>query len=410
MTAPVSSKARAGLAAAALIIALLGGAAGYTLALRHADGGAPGAADNREVLYWYDPMAPDQHFDKPGKSPFMDMALVPRYADMGGQDSGVRIDPALAQNLGLRTAAAKLGTLASGLTVTGTLDYNARDVAIIQARAGGFVQRTYGRAPDDVVAPGAPIADLLMPDWAGAQAEYLAVRHTGDAPLIAAARQRLLLLGMPQATIATVERSGRAQTVMTITTPVGGAIRTLLVRPGMTVSAGQTLAEVNGVGRVWLDAAVPEAMASQIAVGARVTATLAAYPGESFAGRVQAVLPGAQVDSRTITARIELANRSGRLRPGMLAQVSFAGAAHPALLVPSEAVIRTGRRTLVMLAAGDGRYRPAEVRVGREADGQTEILAGLAEGEKVITSGQFLIDSEASLTGADVRPIAGSGQ
>lgn len=372
---------------------------------------APTERPDGRVLYWYDPMVPAQHFDRPGKSPFMDMQLVPKYAG-GGPDgageAGVRIDPAKAQNLGLRLANVERGALPGGVTATGVIGFNERDVAIVQARAAGFVQRVYGRAPGDVVRPGAPLADVLVPEWAGAQGEYLAVRRTGDAALTQAARQRLQLVGMPPALIAAVERSGGVRNVVTVSTPSGGVIKTLEVRNGMTVAAGQTLAEVNGLGRVWLNAAVPEAMAGQVRPGQGATATLAAYPGETFAGRVTAILPQAQAESRTLTVRIELPNPGGRLRPGLFASVQFGGADQPALLVPSEAVIRTGKRTLVMLARPQGRYEPAEIKAGREAGGRTEVLAGLAEGEKVVASGQFLLDSEASLSGVQARPVAGA--
>jgi Cu(I)/Ag(I) efflux system membrane fusion protein len=176
----------------------------------------------------------------------------------------------------------------------------------------------------------------------------------------------------------------------------------------MTIAAGQTLAEVDGLGTVWLNAAVPEAIAGSLRPGQATTATLAAYPGETFTGRVSAVLPDVQADSRTLTVRIELPNRSGRLRPGMFATVVFGGSSTPALLVPSEALIRTGKRTLVMLALANGRYQPAEVQIGREAADDTEILAGVSEGEKIVASGQFLIDSEASLSGIQARPIGGT--
>ena len=363
---------------------------------------------SRQALYWYDPMVPAQHFDKPGKSPFMDMQLQPKYAEEAGagdRAAGVRIDPTQTQNLGVRLAKVERGTLPSGVIVTGVIDFNERDVAIVQAKAAGFVQRVYGHAPGDVVGVGAPLADILVPEWAGAQGEYLAVRRTGDEALMRASRQRLQLLGIPSALVAAVERSGQVRNVATITTPTGGVIRTLSVRNGMTVMAGETLAEVNGVRRVWLNAALPEAMAGRVRLGEPATAVLAAYPGESFAGRVTAILPQAQPDSRTLTARIELANPSGRLRPGMFASVQFGGMAQPALLVPSEAVIRTGRRTLVMLAGPGGRFRPAEIQVGREAGGRTEVLAGLTEGEQIVASGQFLLDSEASLSGVAARPV-----
>ena len=400
------------LAAAAAGLVLLGGVA--ALGLTRLGGGGDAsvpAAGEREVLYWYDPMVPAQKFDKPGKSPFMDMQLVPRYADdAAGAAAGVRIDPALTQNLGARFATVRSGTLDGDLTASAVVDYNERDVAVVQSRASGFVQRVYGRAPGDVIASGAPLADLLVPDWGGAQLEYLAVRRTDDAALIQAARQRLLLLGMPESLIAAVERSGRPRTTVTVTSPIGGVIRTLSVRAGMTVPAGLTLAEVNGLSTVWLNAAVPETLGGQLRVGRAVEVTLAAFPGERMTGRLIALLPEVVSDSRTLTARIELRNPGGRLRPGMYGQITFGGSTTPALLVPSEAVIRTGQRNLVMLAAEGGRYQPAEVRVGREGGGQTEILAGLREGERVVASGQFLFDSEASLSGVTARPIAPAGE
>ena len=406
MTFDTSSRAQLGVAGLAL--ALAAGGLGYGLAnWRHEDPAAMPVQNGRKILYWYDPMVPSQHFDKPGKSPFMDMQLVPKYADeAAGGDPGVTIDPARTQSLGLRIAEARTRTLGSSLTATGTIDFNERNVAIVQARTGGFVQRVYARAPGDVIGAGAPLADILVPEWAGAQAEYLAVRRTGDAGLSRAARQRLLLLGIPADTVAAVEQSGRPHNVVTISTPTGGTIKTLGVRAGMTVASGQTLAEINGLGTVWLNAAVPEAMAGRLRPGQSATATLSPYPSERFAGRIAAILPSVVADSRTLTARIELPNRAGRLRPGMFASVDLGREARPALLVPSEAIIQTGKRAIVMLALPQGRYRPAEVRTGGQAGGQTEILAGLAEGEKIVASGQFLIDSEASLSGIEARPIA----
>ena len=400
---------RAGIIAAVLIA----GTGGFYLGQRGDENPAGSAAseDGCEVLYYYDPMFPQQKFDQPGKSPFMDMQLEPKCEDdgAGGADeaSGVSIDPSAMQNLGIRVAEAEMGSLADTISVTGTIEFNERDVAIIQARSGGFVTRVYARAPGDVVRAGAPIADLQLPEWGSAQTEFLSVNRLDQPELTSAARQRLRLLGMSDGLIARVERSGRTDGTMTITSPISGVIQTLDARVGATLGQGQTLAQVTGLGTVWLNAAVPEAQSGALGIGQRATATLTAFPGESFAGRIIAVLPTTQTDSRTITARIELTNRNGRLRPGMYAQIALGGDGPQALLVPSEAVIRTGTRTIVMLAKDDGRYHPAEVRTGREGGGQTEILQGLAPGERVVASGQFLLDSEASLTGIAVRPLAG---
>lgn len=399
---------RTQLAASAAVIALAAGGLGYGLAHFREPGAAPASApgsEGRKILYWYDPMVPMERYPGPGKSS-MNMDLIPKYADEAEASGGVRIDPAAVQNLGGRLARVERSAFAQSVEATGVLDFNQRSVAIIQARADGFVQRVHARAPGDVVAAGAPIADLLVPSWSGAQAEYLAVRKSGDARLEAAARQRLALLGMPQALVDQVARTGRPSNVITVTTPIGGAIQTLEVRQGMTVSAGQTLAQVSGLSSVWLNAAVPEAQAGQVKIGQAVTADLAAFPGETFSGRVAAILPTAQAESRTLTVRVELPNAQGRLRPGVFATVHLGGEAQRALSVPSEAVIRTGKRSLVMAAGEQGRYAPVEVQVGRESGERTEILAGLSEGQQVVASGQFLIDSEASLAGLQARPLA----
>lgn len=226
-----------------LVLALsVGGAGGYWFARQgHAPASAAPASTERKPLYWYDPMVPQQHFDAPGKSPFMDMQLVPKYADeASAADSvpAVRVEPGIQQNLGVRLATVSRGRLDRTLQVTGLLTFNDRDVALLQARAGGFVERSYALAPGDVVKAGAPIADILVPEWAGLQEEFLALRGSSEPALLAAARQRLLLAGMPAALVEQVARSGKARPVITLTSPIAGVIRELEVRPGMSLAAG----------------------------------------------------------------------------------------------------------------------------------------------------------------------------
>lgn len=361
-------------------------------------------AAGRKVLYWYDPMKPDQHFDKPGKSPSMDMDLVPRYADDAVAAGDLRINPAQIQNLGLRTAVVEKAALPSDLEVPATVQFNERDVAVVQARAAGFVARVYARAPGDVIASGAPLVDLAIPEWAAAQAEWLSLRQAGDEALTRAARDRLRLLGMPDDVVAQLERDGHARQTFTLRAPRAGVIQSLDIREGMSVAPGMTLARINGLSRVWLEAAVPEAAAATLKAGQKITAWIAALPGEALTGMVSAVLADVSEPSRTLRVRMELPNPGLALRPGMFARVRFEAApATASLVVPSEALIRTGKRDLVILANADGSFRPVEVRAGREGGGRTAILAGLAEGQKVVASGQFLIDSEASLTGMLAR-------
>jgi Cu(I)/Ag(I) efflux system membrane fusion protein len=382
-----------------LAVALLGGGLGAGYWLAQAPAPVAAMAD-KPALYWYDPMYPQQKFDKPGKSPFMDMQLVPRYAEGAADSAAVQIDPRVAQNLGVRLATVTRGVLASALELSGILAFNERDVAVVQARAGGFVERVYDRAPGDVLKAGAPLADLLVPEWAAAQEEVLALRRSADAPLLAAARQRLRLSGMPAGLIAQMERSGRVQSVLTVASPIGGVVQTLDVREGMTMAAGQTLARINGLDRLWLQVAVPQSQGAALAVGQAVESRFVGLPGQVVKGAVSAILPVIAGDSRTVQVRVELPNADGTLRPGMTAQVRLAqSSAQSVLQVPSEALIRTGKRTLVMLAEEGGHYRPVDVEVGAESQEMTVIRSGLQEGQQVVASGQFLLDSEASLRG-----------
>ncbi|MFP5442330.1 MAG: efflux RND transporter periplasmic adaptor subunit, partial [Betaproteobacteria bacterium] len=350
--------------------------------------------------YWYDPMVPTQKFDKPGKSPYMDMALVPKYADEDTQQgAGLSVSAQAVQALGLRTAMVERRDIGADVDVLGTVQLNDRDVSIVQARSAGFVERVYARAPGDVVAAGAPLADLLLPEWVSAQREFLAVRALKDESLTAAARQRLSLLGMPASLVAQVERTGEPQGRYTVTFPQAGLVAELMVRQGMTVAAGASLVRVNGLASVWIEAAVPEAQSGPLQLGQDAQVRLAAFPGETLNARVVSILPEANRDTRTVRVRLELPNPTQRLKAGMSGQIVLAGRTQPALLVPSEAVIRTGKRALVYVVDGPGKYHPVQVQLGGEIDDRLVIQGGLTAGQQVVASAQFLIDSEASLRG-----------
>jgi Cu(I)/Ag(I) efflux system membrane fusion protein len=389
---------------------------GDSAATRAPVAGAPAAPAERRVLYWHDPMTPGPRFDKPGKSPFMDMQLVPVYADeAAGGEGGVRIDPRVQQNLGVRTAEVVAGSVASAFETVGSIAYNDRDVAVVQARSNGYLERLHVRALLDPVRAGQPLADLYVPDWVAAQEEFLAVRRMKDAPagLADAARQRMRLAGMSDEQVALVERDGKAHPRLTITAPISGVVAELAAREGMTVMSGAPLFRINGLATVWVNAEVPEAMAHVVRPGAQAEASTAAYPGEVFKGRVTAILPEVNAATRTLKARVEIANPGAKLVPGMFARVAFTPAARtPALLVPSEAVIRTGTRDIVMVLRPEGKFVPVTVTIGAEAGGRTEIREGLQAGDRVVVSGQFLVDSEASLKGVEARtqPQAGAAK
>lgn len=398
----------------ALVAAIAAAGAGYGLytlgknqGMAAQEGGAVGPVTGKKVLYWHDPMVPGQKFDKPGKSPFMDMQLVPVYADEGGDEGGVSISPRVQQNLGIRTAEVTRGSLSRTIEAVGNVAYNERDVAVVQARSNGYVERLFVRAPLDPVEKGQPLAELYVPEWVAAQEELLAVkrmRGAGTESLADAARQRMRLAGMSDSQVRLIDSTGRVRPRMTLRAPIGGIVAELNVREGMTVMSGAPMFRINGIDTVWVNAEVPEAVAAQVRQGSAVEARAAALPGTVLKGKVNAILPAVEAATRTLKARVELANPGHRLVPGMFASVQFAPAApSDALIVPSEAVIQTGTRSVVMVVQEGGKFTPADVETGAESDGQTEILKGLQAGQKVVVSGQFLIYSEASLRGTATR-------
>jgi Cu(I)/Ag(I) efflux system membrane fusion protein len=364
-------------------------------------------ATGKKILYYHDPMVPGNKFDKPAKSPFMDMMLVPVYADSDGDGSKVTVSPRMQQNLGVRTAEAVAGTLSPQVAAVGSIAWNERDQVVVQARAAGFVERLFVRATLDRVTKGQPLADLYVPEWIAAQEEFLSVRRmqgTDLAALVDGARQRMRQVGMSEDQIAGVESSGRTQPRFTLVAPITGVVTELMAREGMTVMSGATLFRINGTATVWANAEVPESQAALLRVGAKVQVRSPAVPGAAFEGRVQALLPEVNPTTRTLKARLELDNPGGRLVPGMFVQMQFMDTrADKALLIPTEAVIQTGKRTVVMLAEANGRFRPVDVDIGIESDGKAEVKRGLKAGQRVVVSSQFLIDSEASLKGVEAR-------
>jgi Cu(I)/Ag(I) efflux system membrane fusion protein len=391
----------------ALAVLAATGFGAYRLGIRAGAHPAAPAVDHagRKVLYWHDPMVPGQKFDKPGKSPYMDMELVPVYADDNREQGGVAVSPGVRQNLGIRIAEVRTGSLAGTLDAVGNVAFDERDLVQLQARASGYVEKLFVRAPLDPVRKGQALLQLYVPDWVAAQEDYLAIKRMPPGPdtagLLDAALQRMRLAGMTEAQIGQVSARAQVSPRITVTAPVDGVVSELSVREGMTVAPGAPLFRINGLRTVWVNAEVPESAAAQVRAGMAVRATSPAFPGTEFSGKVEALLPEVNASTRTLKARIALANAGGKLVPGMFATIHMAPAqGRAALLVPSEAVIQTGQRTVVITVSGDGTFAPAEIVTGAEADGRAEVVKGLSEGQKVVASGQFLIDSEASLRGA----------
>lgn len=369
-------------------------------------------SSGKTVKYWYDPMVPNQKFDKPGKSPFMDMQLEPKYANTGsdgevaGEDSGVVISSQTVQNLGIRLEKVTSKSFGESFSAVGRIEPDERRLYSVQTRIPGFVERLSVRAVGDPVTKGQRVAEIYAPELLAAQQEYLALLKLdsvdSDNALKDAARSRLKLLGMTEGEIAVITKTGKSSPRFGVYAPASGVLTELGVREGGQLMTGNSLIQISDLSQVWMIAEVPERDVARVKQGITADVQLQSLPGEVFKGKVGYLYPILNDSSRTLKVRIELPNKENRLRPGMYANVEFTGQTHEALSVPTESIIVTGKRKIVIVKEANG-YRPVEISTGQERDSGTEILNGLTEGEEVVASGQFLIDSEASLSGVLAR-------
>ncbi len=358
---------------------------------------ASAPAGERKVLYWHDPMVPGPRFDKPGKSPFMDMQLVPVYADEGNE-AGVRISPQVQQNLGVRLASVTRAQVADAFDAVGTVQFDERRTEAVQTRVAGYIERLWVRAPMEFVRKGQGLATIYAPDWLGPQNEYLALKRAGvSQDLLAAARERMHALSIPDVLLRQSEQAGTAQARFTLPAPVSGVVAELGVREGVAVTPGMTLFRIAALDQVWVVADIPEAQAGRLLRGQKVRAVLQADPSQSFAGDLKEILPQVNTATRSVQARFEVDNRAGRLLPGTLLRLQLAGPVTDRLVVPAEAVIRTGTRAVAIVRRQDGSFEPHEVQLGADLGDSVEVLQGLRAGDQVVASGQFLVDSEARL-------------
>ena len=398
------SRRNAIVAALMLAVAIAAGLGGYLLAGGGASETAATDGSGRKVLYWYDPMFPDRHFPAPGKSPFMDMQLVPKYADEAAT-GGVSVSPTVMQNLGIRLARVETRDIAPTVRAVGQVQFDERLISEVQTLTPGFVERLTVRAEGEPIGAGRAIASVYSPELLGAQNEYKALltsRSPSAASLRVATRNRLKLLGLPESSVRRLERGGAPQRTYPVVARTSGVVTNIGARPGSQVSLGQSIVTIQGLSRVLVVADVPEASLGNTHIGQPAEITFPGYPGEVRRGVVDYVYPSLNTQSRTARLRITIPNPGLRLKQGMFANVALQGTGGMAIVVPSEAVIDTGRRQVVIVRR-NGNFIPQEVRVGRDYAEWTEIRAGLRPSEEVVASGQFLIDSEASLSGVISR-------
>lgn len=365
---------------------------------RAANSAGTSSPDGRKVLYWHDPMVPGPRFDKPGKSPFMDMQLVPVYADSDQSASGVKVSPSVQQNLGIRYANVRRAEASSSFDAIGTVQFDERLSVAVQTRVAGYVEHLAVRAPMERVRKGQALATIFAPEWLGPQSEVLALKRAGVAPdLIAAARERMRAMSIPENLIRRSEETGTAQARFTLSAPASGVVAELGVREGVAVTPGMTLFRIAGLEKVWAVAEVPEAQAVRLIRGQKVKAVLQADASQTFEGELREILPEVSSNTRTLKARFEVDNKEGKLTPGMLLRLQVTGPTSTRLVVPAEAVIRTGKRAVVIVRNDAGAFEPRDVSPGMDLGDDIEVVQGLKEGDQVVASGQFLIDSEARL-------------
>lgn len=367
----------------------------------------PEVIAEREILYWYDPMKPEVRFDEPGPSPFMDMDLVPKYA--GEETHGgatVRVPLDVTQNMNLRTATAERGPLTHTVHAFGEIGYDESRLHHVHTQLEGWIRELDVSAVGERVEAGQRLFTLYSPQLVNAQAEFLRALQRDDQRLIEAGRARLAALDIQPVVIAAIERDRRVYDPVPWYVHRDGFVRTLGARHGMYVTPGTMIAEIADLSTVWLIMDLFAGQATWVAAGD--TASIELPSGELMEGEVDYLYPELDPVTRTVRVRILLENPDGRLRPGDFARVSIDAAPRPDVLtVPAEAVIRTGRMDRVIVAAGGGpggeRFQSREVRIGAAAGDRVEIVAGLEDGMEVVTSGQFLIDSEARARSAILR-------
>lgn len=367
-------------------------------------GGTP-LAEDREILYYRNPMNPEITSPKPAKD-WMGMDYIPVYADeVNGEDGVVvRIDPALVQSLGVRTEVASRGRLRRRIDAVGNIGYDEARISHIHMRSEGWIEDLRVHFVGERFAAGDVLFEIYAPALVNAQEEFLQALRTGRTALITSSRERLHLLGVDELQVRELERSRKLRPRITVRAPGDGVVTALNARHGMFVTPNMEVMSLADLSSLWLLVEVPERQSSWVAVGQAVELRLPALPGEVFEGRIEYLYPGLDARTRTLRARVQLDNPGERFRPDMFANVRiFAGPRDDVLSVPSQALIRTGRAERVIVAEGEGRFRAVDVSSGMESGDWVEIRDGLEEGDRVVVSGQFLLDSEASIQASATR-------
>jgi RND family efflux transporter MFP subunit len=379
----------------------------------------PGDTGQRKILYWYDPMHPAYRSDKPGIAPDCGMKLVPMYAEeapAGGQmPSGpVVISPQMQQIMGVRTTTVKRENLFRTIRTTGQVAADETRIAHVHVKVSGWIDKVYVDFVGQLVKKGQPLFTLYSPDLVATQEEYLIARRgenslnsspfaevrQGANSLLRAARDRLKLWDISDAQIEKLERTGEVSRTMTLYSPVTGFVMDRKAFPQTSVTPDLELYTVANLATVWVMADVYQYELPHLRVGQRAEVQLSYYPGRTWNGRIGYIYPTLDPQTHTAKVRIDLPNSGFTLKPQMFADVQLQVNYGDQIVVPQEAVLDSGERQTVFIVKGDGHFEPRAVKIGPQVDGKDVILSGLQPGETIVSSGNFLIDSESQLRNA----------
>jgi len=372
----------------------------------------PAANKHRKIKYWVAPMDPTYIRNKPGKSP-MGMDLVPVYEDQAASGSVITIDPTTIQNMGVKTTPVKYETLTRTLRTVGIVTYKEPQQYTINSKVDGWIERLYVNETGQTVKKGQPLMAIYSPDLVTAQQEYLLALHNertlksspfpsiagGGQSLLEASRMRLKYWDISDRQIAQLRKTGKVRKDLTLYAPYAGIVTQKMVDQGMYVKAGKGLLQLSDISSVWINADVYESELPWLKLHQRAEVEFPYAPQENLKGEISFIYPYVDQKNRTTKVRLDFPNPDNQLKPNMYVNVDIAvQSVRNAMVIPENAILDSGTRQTVFVALGNGKFEPRQVKVGLQGDdGRTQIVQGLLDGEKVVTSAEFMLDSESQL-------------
>ena len=361
-------------------------------------------SSGRAILYWVAPMDANYRRDKPGKSP-MGMEMLAVYADEASSEAGVvKINPTVVNNLGVRTGQARLGTLNREINTVGYISFDEEKIFHVHTRVEGWVERLLVKTEGEKVTKGQKLFEIYSPDLVNAQEEYLTALKSRNQILISASEKRLRLLGIDDRQIKRLTQTRIISQRINYFSENTGFLNALNIREGMFVKPETAVLSIGQLDTVWVIAEVFEQQSGWISSGQEVDMAASALPGRNWNGKIDYIYPVLDASTRTLRVRVRFDNSDRLLKPNMYVQLKIHAATdQETVYIPREALIRSGRMDRVVLSLGEGKFKSIVVKTGIESDSSVEILEGLHKNDTVVTSAQFLIDSESSLTAEFAR-------